>query len=84
MSTVWRRVLTALVDEDCDEEEREHTLALGAAHLAVTRAVDGPRPTPEDVMHIAFWEFALLLDAGTARSALRDAQGGVTRPAAPR
>ncbi|MFF8610979.1 hypothetical protein ACF06X_34300 [Streptomyces sp. NPDC015346] len=72
-STLWRRVLTALADESLDDAERERILALGAAHLVRTRCKQEHEPTVEDVMTAAFHEFALLLDADTARAALREA-----------
>jgi hypothetical protein len=51
---LWRQVLAALNDDTLDDAEREKILALGAAQLAVRRALDGQQPTPDDVMAAAF------------------------------
>ncbi|MFF5933162.1 hypothetical protein [Streptomyces sp. NPDC012508] len=68
--TLWRQVLSALHDDSLDDAEREAIVARGAAQLAARRAPEGHQPTPDDVMGIAFSEFAILLDADTARTAL--------------
>ncbi|MEV6956053.1 hypothetical protein [Streptomyces sp. NPDC051183] len=56
--------------------ERERILALGAAHLARTRAGEGGNPADEDVRRIGFAEFALLLDSDAACTALGEAVRG--------
>ncbi|AVI00238.1 hypothetical protein C5L38_34875 (plasmid) [Streptomyces sp. WAC00288] len=70
--TLWRQVLAALNDDTLDDAERERVLARGAAQLAARRAPEGRRATPEQVMEAAFREFSLLIDADTARAALRE------------
>lgn len=72
MTGLWRRVLTVLADDSVDQRERERVLASGAARLATVRAAAGTAVTAEDVVRIAMEEFAVLLDAGTARAALRE------------
>lgn len=70
--TLWRQVLAALNDTSLNDTEREAIVARGAAHLATRRAPQGQRATPKAVMAVAFEEFALLLDADQARTALRE------------
>ncbi|GAA2639768.1 hypothetical protein GCM10010425_50090 [Streptomyces spororaveus] len=69
--TLWRQVLAALNDTTLDDAERERIVARGAAQLAAHRAPEGQQATPDEVMATAFREFALLIDAETARTALR-------------
>ncbi|MFV0138132.1 hypothetical protein ACLGIH_34130 [Streptomyces sp. HMX87] len=70
--TLWRQVLAPLNDDTLDDAERGQIVARGAAQLAVRRAPEGQHPTPDEVMALAFEEFALLLDADQARDALRE------------
>ncbi|WP_420082830.1 hypothetical protein ACN6AT_37555 (plasmid) [Streptomyces sp. JL4002] len=71
--TLWRQVLTALNDNTLDDAEREAIVARGAAQLAARRTPEGQQVTPDAVLDVAFTEFALLLTAEQARTALRDA-----------
>ncbi|MFJ6012691.1 hypothetical protein [Streptomyces sp. NPDC092952] len=68
---LWRLVLSALKDDTLDEDRRLAILARGAAQLAAHRLPDGRRPTSEDVVRAAFEEFAVVIDAAQARTALR-------------
>ncbi|TXS74524.1 hypothetical protein EAO76_15290 [Streptomyces sp. sk2.1] len=68
---LWRLVLAALQDDTLDEERRLAILARGAARLAAHRLPEGRRPTADDVMRVAFEEFAVVIDAAQARTALR-------------
>ncbi|PCG82304.1 hypothetical protein CIB93_30825 [Streptomyces sp. WZ.A104] len=68
--TLWRQVLAALNDDTLDDAAREQMAARGAAQLAVRRTPEGQQPTPDEVMAVAFEEFALLLNAEQARAAL--------------
>ncbi|MFE2749646.1 hypothetical protein ACFXKX_35900 [Streptomyces scopuliridis] len=47
-------------------------MAPGAAQLAARRSPEGQQPTLDDVMDVAFRKFALLLEAGQGRAALRE------------
>ncbi|MGW2179121.1 hypothetical protein ACWCXX_13715 [Streptomyces sp. NPDC001732] len=67
---LWRLVLTALKDETLDEAQRVAIVARGAAQLAAHRLPEGQQPTCDDVMRVAFEEFALVLNATQARTAL--------------
>ncbi|MER6599732.1 hypothetical protein ACWDBC_08335 [Streptomyces parvus] len=70
--TLWRQVLAALNGDTLDDAEREAIVARGAAQLAARRAPEGQPVTPDAVMDTAFHEFALLLTAEQARTALRE------------
>ncbi|CUW33402.1 MULTISPECIES: hypothetical protein [Streptomyces] len=76
MTTLWRQVLAALTDDTLDDDTRERIVARGAAQLAVRRAPEGEPPTADAVMDVAFHEFALLLTADQARTALREVRRG--------
>ncbi|WP_240981796.1 MULTISPECIES: hypothetical protein [unclassified Streptomyces] len=67
---LWRLVLTALGDETLDEDRRLAILARGAAELAARRTCGGEGPTVDDVVRLAFEEFAVVIDAAQARTAL--------------
>ncbi|WP_079185741.1 hypothetical protein [Streptomyces sp. NBRC 110465] len=67
---LWRQVLATLNDDTLDDAAREQMVARGAAQLAVRRAPESQQPTPDEVMAVAFEEFALLLDAEQERAAL--------------
>ncbi|MFI8872250.1 hypothetical protein [Streptomyces sp. NPDC055243] len=56
-----------------DDAERKSIVARGAAQLAARRTPEGQPATPEQVMAVEFEEFALLLAADQARTALREA-----------
>ncbi|MFJ8752221.1 hypothetical protein ACIREO_23235 [Streptomyces sp. NPDC102441] len=71
--TLWRQVLAALNDSTLDDAARERIVARGAAQLAVRRTPDGQQAAPEAVIATAAEEFGILLDAGQARTALRQA-----------
>ncbi|MFD7541568.1 hypothetical protein [Streptomyces sp. NPDC059819] len=70
---LWRQVVAALNDDGLHEATRTRILAQGAARLAANRTPQGQHATPEDVMAIAFQEFALLLDSRQAQAALKQA-----------
>ncbi|MGW7201300.1 hypothetical protein [Streptomyces chryseus] len=76
MTTLWRQVLAALTDDTLDDAEREAIVARGAAQFAARLAPEGQQVTPDAVMAVAFEEFAVLLDADTARAALREVGRG--------
>ncbi|MFE7619109.1 hypothetical protein, partial [Streptomyces sp. NPDC057496] len=65
---LWRLVLAALQDGTLDEGRRLAILARGAARLAAHRLPEGRSPTPDDVMRVAFEEFAVVIDADRART----------------
>ncbi|MGW7414781.1 hypothetical protein [Streptomyces sp. NPDC054863] len=69
--TLWRQVLAALTDDTLDDDDRAAVVAHGAAQIATGCADRGQPPTVEEVMTVAFEEFALLIDADQARTALR-------------
>ncbi|MGC0334804.1 hypothetical protein RKD23_007794 [Streptomyces sp. SAI-170] len=68
----WQQYLAALYEDGLDGTSRAAILALGAARLAVNRALQGQVPTTQDVISVAFREFALPLDADEARQALQE------------
>ncbi|THA77373.1 hypothetical protein E6R60_07290 [Streptomyces sp. A0642] len=68
--TTWRQLLTGLQDNSLNDVERETLVARAAVRLAADRGPKGRRPTIEEVVAIAREEFAVILDAGVAGSAL--------------
>ncbi|MFI6874099.1 hypothetical protein ACIBL6_11720 [Streptomyces sp. NPDC050400] len=68
---LWRQALAALQDGTLDADERLAVVARGAARLASHRLPGGQRPTCDEVVRVAFEEFAVVIDAGQARKALR-------------